>query len=63
VVGLLQAAPASLAAAILRGGGAQQWIWRMDPMAFPSERPNAILRSVRNATQQHAVDFLAADQA
>jgi predicted ATPase len=35
VIGLLQAAPNSLAAAILRGGGVRQLIWLGDPVPSP----------------------------
>ncbi len=35
VIGLLQAAPSSLAAAILRGGGVRQLIWLGDPVPSP----------------------------
>src|SRR5579863_8577744 len=35
VVGLLQAAPAGFASAILRGGGVRQWIWLGDRVAAP----------------------------
>lgn len=34
-IGLLQAAPKSLAAAILRGGGVRQWIWLGDAVTSP----------------------------
>jgi predicted ATPase len=35
VIGLLQAAPTSLAAAILRGGGVRQWLWLGDAVPSP----------------------------
>jgi len=35
VIGLLQAAPTNLAAAILRGGGVRQWLWLGDPVPSP----------------------------
>ncbi len=35
VIGLLQAAPTSFAAAILRGGGVRQWIWLGDRTTAP----------------------------
>ena len=35
VIGLLQAAPASFATAILRGGGVRQWIWLGDRSPSP----------------------------
>jgi predicted ATPase len=35
VIGLLQAAPASIASAILRGGGVRQWLWLGDRAAPP----------------------------
>lgn len=34
-IGLLQAAPTSLSAAILRGGGIRQWLWLGDPVPSP----------------------------
>jgi len=36
VIGLLQAAPASIASAILRGGGVRQWLWLGDGGASPT---------------------------
>lgn len=34
-IGLLQAAPSSLASAVLRGGGIRQWLWLGDPVPSP----------------------------
>lgn len=47
VIGLLQAAPASLAAAILRGGGVRQWIWLGDKVPSPIASVQCELNLIR----------------
>ena len=43
VIGLLQAAPVSIAAAILRGGGVRQWLWLGDSSPTASVNSELIL--------------------
>jgi len=47
VIGLLQAAPASFATAILRGGGIRQWIWLGDRVPSPIASVDCELKLTR----------------